>query len=396
MESRSALFLRLAGLATASGLVFASYWCLRLAWADYLFEKDTPASIREASRLVPANADYKAATPSGLRGALDLNPRLQPAWIRLGLRAELERDYAAAESMLLEAAKVDNGYEPRWTLANYYFRRGDWEKFWPWARRALEMAYLDRTPLFRLCWQAPGGPQVILSRAIPDDARSEAHYLNFLLATGRLEAAAPVARRLETRDDDVRLPVLLAYCDRLVQANDAAGAVRVWNGLSKAGLIPHRRLDPSRGDSLTNEDFSHSPLEQGFDWKFLAVPGVSLSRSPSSVRMTFSGRQPERCRLLEQNLPLEAGRRYRLHFAYRTERASPESGLHWSVKAAGKELETGNGSLSGDDWTEGQLFFRMPDGAGLALLSLAYERASGTTRLEGSLFLRRLRLDFAD
>ena len=46
---------------------------------------------------------------------------------------------------LHEAARVDRTFDPRWTLANYYFRRQNWDEFWKWMRAAAEMSYGDRS-----------------------------------------------------------------------------------------------------------------------------------------------------------------------------------------------------------------------------------------------------------
>ncbi|MGH9658578.1 MAG: hypothetical protein ACRD96_08535, partial [Bryobacteraceae bacterium] len=83
--------------------------------------------------------------------ALRINPRYSPAWINSGLAAEIAGDYADAERRLLEAARVDRRYRPRWTLANFYLRRNRMEDFWAWVRKAAEVRYADRTSLYELC-----------------------------------------------------------------------------------------------------------------------------------------------------------------------------------------------------------------------------------------------------
>jgi len=68
----------------------------------------------------------------------------------------LEADGKAdrAEQCLLRAAEADRQYLPRWTLANFYFRHKDTEKFWAWAKSSAEMVYGEAaSPLFRLCGQ---------------------------------------------------------------------------------------------------------------------------------------------------------------------------------------------------------------------------------------------------
>src|SRR5438045_2220049 len=101
-----------------------------------------------------------------LERALELNPRYTAGWIARGLAKEAARDRGAAEASLLRAAQIDATYLPSWTLANFYLRGGDTEKFWTWARRAGGMAY-NPSALFQLCWRASDDPREILERAIP-------------------------------------------------------------------------------------------------------------------------------------------------------------------------------------------------------------------------------------
>jgi len=112
---------------------FALFLTIRLAVAE--------ARLRLYPELAP---------PNQLRVAVTLNPRLAIAWIQLGLDAEGEGNLAEAEIDLLQAARVDRQYVPAWTLANFYFRRGDAANFWPWARKAAARTFDDYRPLLRL------------------------------------------------------------------------------------------------------------------------------------------------------------------------------------------------------------------------------------------------------
>src|SRR5205085_7070807 len=96
--------------------------------------------------------------------------------IRLGLRAELSGQRDGAEKLLLEAAGIDRLFEPRWSLVNLYFRTGNAEKFWPRVRSALDMAYGDLSPMYRLCWRFTSDPDLIL-RHVPDRPYVLARYL---------------------------------------------------------------------------------------------------------------------------------------------------------------------------------------------------------------------------
>ena len=92
-------------------------WCsLTLARADYLFKKDTEASVRSAIRLVPDGWQYymrlaqfdKANAQALLATSLRLNRYDSQANIELGLWYEAEGDFGRAEKQLLEAYEVDH------------------------------------------------------------------------------------------------------------------------------------------------------------------------------------------------------------------------------------------------------------------------------------------------
>ena len=106
----------------------AAYYSLRIAYAEYLFRSGRPGTMERAAALVPLRGDYQARV-NRLDRAVKLNPYLASAWIELGVRAEAAGDAVKAEAALREAARVDRTFEPRWTLANFYFRRRNWDEF---------------------------------------------------------------------------------------------------------------------------------------------------------------------------------------------------------------------------------------------------------------------------
>jgi hypothetical protein len=382
-------------------LGLAIYWAARLAWADRLYRIGTPAAVAQARRMAPGNAAYfqgDARDRPALERAVAKNPRYAQGWIELGLLAEVGGDLPRAEQCLLAAAAVDNTYEPRWSLANYYFRRADWENFWTWTRRTAEMADYDPTPLFRLCWKASQDPAVILARAIPDRPGSLARYLSFLLTNEKFEQAGPVAERLLAQSTLESVPLLVLYCDRLIGARRLDTAVRCWNTLCRRGLLPYPALEPRLGLALTNGDFTTPPRAAGFDWRVSPAGGISIipAGTPPALRISFSGDQPEQCDLLAQVLPVEPSRSHRLRYSWKTAGMPDPPGLTWYVTdlATGKELASGAVEISDADWSQGRLDFPGPMGAAGVRLALQYRRANGTVRAEGTLWLRRISLSF--
>ena len=143
----TARLLNVLRIAVAVACGMAIWSSLTLARADYLFKKDTEASVRAAIRLVPDSWSYymrlsefdRAHAHDLLTTSLRLNPYNAQADIELGLQYEADGDFVRAEKQLLEAYDVDHTYMPRWSLANYYFRRDNMPEFWIWARSAAAM-----------------------------------------------------------------------------------------------------------------------------------------------------------------------------------------------------------------------------------------------------------------
>ena len=395
-ETTTRLSLRLAAVAVIGLGAVASYYSLRWAYADrVLFSLD----FLGAARLEPTNNRYQLRAADQLEdsgrdpspalwAALSQYPGESAAWMRLGLRAELDGKYREAEEYLLRAAEVDHQYAPRWTLMNFYFRRNQADKFWPWARKALIMAYGDFTPIFRLCWELSQDADLIFTRAIPDRDVALSAYLYFLLAQNRLEAAEPVARKLQRYPD--KRPELLAYCDHLLRARQTQRAVAIWN---VAVRVP---LSPEKGELLPNADFRDEPKSTGFDWRLHPPDGVTIVRQegPPLVRVAFSGRQPEVCEILSRFIPLAPGKAYEFEFEYRTEGVALDTGLHWRLvdSVANKDLIRDSPRLSSQEWRRQRLDFTMPAKSDLGRLVLYYQRTLGTTRIEGTLWLRGVAL----
>jgi tetratricopeptide (TPR) repeat protein len=402
---RSDIVRRFIALVALATLGTAAVWTLRLAYADRLFHTGLSAAVVRARELAPGNATYfkEAGDYSErpvLEAAVALDPFYSHGWIELGLGAELAGDTARAERLLLDAARVDKTYEPRWTLASFYFRRGEREGLWRWAKKALEISYQDQTPLFQLCWRMSSDPAEILSGAIPRQPRILAQYLSFLMQREDLDAAEAVGDLLAPQAGEAETPVLLYYCDRLLQKGRERPALRVWNTLCLRRRIDRQPLEPGSGVSLTNGEFSAAPLETAFDWRLAHADGIALvvpAGPAGGLRASFSSKQPEAVRVLEQVLPVLPSRRYRLRFSYRTEGVAPGSGLRWEIArlTGGAEWSAGSADLSGENWKQEELDFTTPPDMGSGRLALNYRRALGTTRIEGAVWLRKVSLDFA-
>lgn len=369
---------RLLALAAILVLGLLTYWSLRLTYADHLSRRNTRQDLEYAARLVPWNSDYQKRL-GNFEAAVKLNPWDSPGWTRIALAAEMRGDFAKAESALLEAARVDKTFDPNWALANFYFRRNDPTRFWIWVRKAADMNYDDATVVFRLCWRMTGDADQILERAIPDRTPVLRQYLAFLVDQKRLDAARAVAERLAPRSEPADLTTLLGYCDQLLAMQDLPAALSVWNALSARKLIPYPALLP---ESITNARFSSWPLHHGFDWRLIPTEGVTAALDPpEGLRITFSGKQPEKCELLWQFVPVTAGKTYAL--AWRHRATAPVKGLHWRIYAPDV--------IARAEVREGALTFTAAEN--LIRIALTYERPPGATRIEGPAWLQTVNLN---
>jgi len=84
--------------------------------------------------------------------------------------------------------------------------------------------------------------------------------------------------------------------------------------------------------------------------------------------------------LLSQFIPLTPGKKYTLRFDGKSSRAP--SGVRWRVGELAESPE-----FAGYDWTLQQITFASGS-ASLARLTLVYDRAPGSVRSEGEIWLR--------
>ena len=422
---------RISGALAVLALFAAGWFSVRFALADADFRRDDPESVARAVALSSRNTEYLAFralqldydgvdSTAILERVAALNPMASAPRIRLGLAAEVRGDFVSAEKWMLDAARVDRQFEPRWTLANFYFRRENATEFWKWMRAGLDISYGDRRPAFDLCWRVSSDAQEILARAIPDRHDVLIGYLSYLFEAHRLTAAAPVALKLAAVADASDRESLLAACDAFLEAGVAASARALWiaMGYATASGVFHGSFEPPR-------------TGHGFDWRPVESPGVvhtDLNEPRPAHRIKFDGRQPESCELLRQIVSLQAGVRYTLRWEARTVSLIPLSFVRRTPASAAGPLAghpdlaeklksragapgAGQGTrptellpsatgiewrvaglnapiASSDDWRAGELSFVAP--SDLVSLVLAYQRPSGQARAEGSVELTRV------
>ena len=295
-----------------------------------------PVTHRRAAFLAAQRDADPAAALAELRetvrlSPLDLNARLELAAM---LQASGEDDQA--EATLREAAEIDRGYRPRWSLTNFYLRQGRIDEFWESARSAL-LAYPESTPMvLGLCWRAFADSTLILDKAVPDSPEVYRKYFAYLLEQERLEALAELWPRLATGLEGQDVPMASLFLDRLILAENVELAVEVWNRLCSGKFLSYTPLAYPSGPYLTNGDFATRISGFGFDWKVPPARGVFRVQRPAdfgtrALEIRLSGSQGESAILLSQVTPLPPGR-YLFRYEYATQRLPRLTGLYWVVR----------------------------------------------------------------
>lgn len=361
-----------------------------MARADYLFRLNTEQSLRAAIRLEPDAWRYvmrlalfdDAHAQQLLEAAIKLDPYNAQADIELALRLEAAGNDAEAEKLLLDAFAVDHTYLPRWSLANFYFRRDNLPAFWMWARSAAEMPSDNTAPLFELCWRVSPDANEIARRILNNNPALVRQYLDFLLPRNQLPAAAGTAARLiQVGDPAADSATMFAVIDRLVAANDGDSAKELWTELIARHWVVADQGAPN------NPEFARDPLPVSFDWALSSFSGLHSWPGPSGLDTEFSGEQPEYCIIAEQTVVLPPGN-YQMESSYRTEDIPSQTGLRWQIIAAGSGLVLAESSdLSSSTMSDVKVPFSVASGASLIRLQLDYRRALGTPRISGTLVI---------
>jgi hypothetical protein len=361
------LFVSISWIAAA---VVGIWWSLRLARADALFRRKTPESVAEAVNLAPGNAayqsmralqiEYAGGDPSHVwREMAARRPTDATYWILLGLRAEANGNFAEAERNLLHAAIVNTQYEPRWTLANFYFRRGLKAEFNRWAEAAMERMYDDPRPMFELSARINDAPLNVPPTLL-------GAYASWLMQHQKHVEAAAVARRLQPIEDRESI---LGITEDLLAINPKV-AFNIWN---KLAFTPSPDFQPMIG--------------RGFDWRMPNVEGVRATPTEEpSLRIAFDGKQPESCEVLFRVFPNEANKAYLLRWQSRTTVDRGLTGLTWRIGDTAVPIP------ASDSWTDGKLAIPASADASIRLI-LQYQRPGGSPRFDGTLWLRHVVLE---
>ncbi len=392
---------------------FALWKSIQLARADYSFAPGTTAGLHRAMAILPADADY--ATRGVLRRLDDgedspdvdaaltrtarLNPLSSELQMTLGLRAEQHGDLAQAEHFLLQATQLDHQYKPAWTLANFCYRTGRMDNFWPMVKRclALEPTGFDPTAVFDLCWRITDDAKKIQA-FIPRRGETALAYLQYLTGNKRWEPALawwPVALEAMDRSDKHDVDAIVGFTDAMLAAERMPEAARIWNQLVDRSLVKSGRLDPATAISIADPEFSFPRNAGAFSWRITEGSGIFPASDFSALRLELDGNQPQSVRLLITNAPVLADRKYRLVWKSDGTRLSlpADPGFGFRILTSSGAVLAECPPLLGNGG-KGVCSFSTPANLAGVQVDLQYARAPGTTRSSGVLELSSVRLEF--
>ncbi len=371
-----------------------------LAWAVAMSPSQPEAWRTRADWLDRVDGD-SAAAERDLKRAVEAAPA--DSDLRVELASQLERDgrVEEAEKRLLEATNESRGFAARWALANFYLRQGRQDDYWTAIRDAVVVDPENTSAAAALCWRAFNDSKTILDRAMPDQPEVNRRYFAFLSALGNLEARREAWPRflstLEPRD----ISLGGEYVDGLIAAKDIDEAVEAWNALVERGSLPHGKLAPEQGQSLTNGELFEEPSALGFDWRPVEQRGVSWLRRPPdrdrsrAIEFRFNGAQDSPIVLLRQFAPVLPDRSYTFQLGYATQNMPAEPGVGWAVSdAADREslVDFHRLPVAENYWDQTSFGFTTGPNTHLIALEFGYQAAPGVERTIGRFVLRRLQL----
>ncbi|MGH9326902.1 MAG: tetratricopeptide repeat protein [Terriglobia bacterium] len=273
-------------------------WVSRAYFATLMAETLTAQNLHAASRLDPG--DYAYAEELGrvyqysvtdakpqraiqqFTRAVELNPYDPLAWLDLGTAFEFQGKAKKAEACL---RRVDE-LAPRipryqWAIANFYLLHNNVDEAFRHFKMVLEGDPGYGAEIYRTAWNASGDTSQILAELVPDDARTNLDYLNFLLSTHRLDQTAPVWARIADSPEKFDPASASPYIDALIHSHKTEEAYRAWSVLRAKGLIPATD-EATTQNLIENGDFENQPMNIGFDWRIGAVSGIYVGLDDST------------------------------------------------------------------------------------------------------------------
>lgn len=396
--------LSLLGTALYLNLAVRYYRASRLS---QVFERD---SLERATRLAPSNAFYHdrlgryrflieqdvAAGLEHFRVAAALNPYEARYWLDLATAYQVSGNRQEERKALERALQADpKTSDIAWEVGNFYLAEGDVPAALRLLRVVIEQNPYDVPRSLELCWRSTHDADLILDQAVPPRPGLYLRFLGFLADRQETAAAARVWSRLMGLREPFPAKEAFPYLQYLVDQKQVAAAQTAWQQLVTRDSL-QAYLSP--GNSLVNGGFEQTVLEGGFDWRHLAVPGVSVAidigeahSGNRSLRITFDDTAAADAGVL-QLIPVEPGGEYDLSAYVKADNLLTASGPRLAAYDAYSSALYGmSEEVQGSaPWQQQSIHFKVRPDARLVALRVVRSPVSGAIR--GTLWLDDVRM----
>ncbi len=366
------------------GLLYCMYLVTRRAIGAWYFRKKMPQDIQTAIKWDPGNPEYyddlamlthlysSGGNPAEVVGLSEKATQLSPYnafyWADLGAAYEWAgRKNDALVAFTRARALFPNSPEINWKAANFYVRMRRTSDALAALRQVLLEDSAKERQVFVLATNATEDNQEILAEMLPQRAPVILDYLNFLIETGRMEAADQTWTMLLESKLPFELSQSFPYLDALIQHREVDHLTEAWAVLC-IRFPQEVCARESKPNLITNGDFAFALLNGGLDWRVFPVEGVSVSEDPSvgvsgskSLRIDFNGTQNLEHAHVLQYVPVSPNTVYAFSAYMRAQGITTDSGPRFQVVDAydPSKLFLSTENVTGTSgWAAHQLEFR--------------------------------------
>jgi hypothetical protein len=379
-------------------------WCARKGTLEGIrhaefWDSGDPEYPAEYVRALAANLE--STDPNEMVRELEAStmrgPRRAINWANLGEAYELAgrtpdamRVYERAVELFPKSPQIN------WQFANFLIRTGNTSIATEPLREAILGDPALRIGAFDIAWRAGIPPERVLE-IVPARQDILSTYLDYLVQTGRLDAAQDAWNRLLASPEPFDLDAALRYFDALLRAHRVDKMLTVWTDLARHD--PARiHWQPGEANLIQNGGFEEVVLNGGFDWRILPIEGAAISfdtmnahDGTRSLVIRFDGKHNLGFGNVVQYVAVEPHEAYRFLAYARTEGITTDSGPRIAIydpidrRALSVETESLAGSA---EWEEQRIDFRT--GAETRLLAVQIVRPPGRkldNQISGTMWL---------
>ncbi len=322
----------------------------RVVIAQTLSDSFQPSSIQQAISLDAANPDphfelakillltgdpaQQVTAEKEFRTAIQRNPNFAAYWSGLGTACYANGDQSCANASFTRARQLaPSNPDFVWQAAINDVVSKQPQAAVSELKTFLRLQPEGLTQSFQLLTRGFENPELVW-RSLLDaqDLRAQMKFLEYLAASGRVEAANGLWQDLASQKKPVSIAQVAPFVDQLLGGTHYAEAANVW---SYAGGKNSKTLDDvmSEPNLVFNGSFEQAPLNAGFDWHFAPQSYVELNFSDPTakhgrhaLKADFTVPQNSEYELLYQFVPVVPNQTYELSASFKTQGITSDSG----------------------------------------------------------------------